>query len=88
VRLSMKKGACSSSKSPSSTGNPGEGRSPNVSPARKGLGINPESDLSAVGAALNLGPLACVIGTGALPPRAVTYDDDWPSIEIIIGMER
>src|SRR5271168_1466591 len=31
-----------------------EGRPPNVSPARKGWEINPENDLSAVGAALNL----------------------------------
>jgi hypothetical protein len=33
------------------------GRPPNVSPARKGWDINPEDDPSAVGAALNLGPL-------------------------------
>jgi hypothetical protein len=34
-----------------------EGRPPNVSPVRKGWGINPEDDLSAVGAALNVDPL-------------------------------
>ncbi len=31
---------------------PGQGRPPNVSPARKGWGVNPEEDPSAVGAAL------------------------------------
>jgi hypothetical protein len=43
-----------------------EGRPPNVSPARKGLGINPEDDLSAVGAALNLDPFTPV-SLGAYP---------------------
>jgi hypothetical protein len=34
-----------------------EGRSPNVSPARKGWESTPKNDLSAVGAALSLGRL-------------------------------
>jgi hypothetical protein len=37
-----------------------EGQPPNVSPARKGWEINPEDDLSAVGAALDLAPLAAM----------------------------
>jgi hypothetical protein len=35
-------------------------------PSPEGLGINPEDDLSALGAALNLGPLAPV-SLGAYP---------------------
>ena len=35
-----------------------EGRLPKREPSPEGLGINPEDDLSAVGAGLNLGPLA------------------------------
>jgi hypothetical protein len=34
-----------------------EGRSSKLQPSPEGLGINPEDDLSAVGAALNLCPL-------------------------------
>ena len=42
-----------------------EGRLLNVSPARKGWGINPD-DLSAMGAALNLRPLAHLSSSEAL----------------------
>ncbi|MEA2261875.1 MAG: hypothetical protein QOJ51_4700, partial [Acidobacteriaceae bacterium] len=43
-----------------------EGRPPNVSPARKGWETDPEEDLSAAGAALNLSSTAAV-SLGAQP---------------------
>jgi hypothetical protein len=46
-----------------------EGRLPNVSPARKGWGINPEEDPSAVGAAL------CHPGVAESLPRAKSNRD-------------
>jgi hypothetical protein len=50
-----------------------EGRPPNVSPARKGWEINFEDDPSAVGAALNLNPLAPVsLGASDLRDVAMT----------------
>ena len=55
-----------------------EGRPPNVSPARKGWEINPEDDVSAVGAALTLGPRT--LGLGLPKPLSQLFKkmfDNW-----------
>jgi hypothetical protein len=54
-------------------------------PSPEGLGVNPEDDLSAVGAALNLGPArTCVIRTGAHPDFLLGGTNQRPRVRLSV----